>query len=86
MITVKEQFDKVYADYRRPQTEFACSVLENQCYRDAVEKLDPEDREVIKKIQTQLVDRKPTIRNFGDSAALELLAKLGMFYNGIKAS
>lgn len=86
MLTVKEQFDKVYDETGLIISEWERGVMENQAYRDTVDKLEPEDQEEIKLTVARLMTRKPPIRNFGETSALELLAKLGIFYNGIKAS
>ena len=86
MKTVKEQFDEVYNGCSLIISEWERGVMENQAYRDTVEKLEPEDQEEIKMTVARLMSRKPPIRNFGETSALELLAKLGIFYNGIKAS
>lgn len=85
MLTVKEQFDKVYDETGLIISEWERGVMENQAYRDTVDKLEPEDQEEIKLTVAKLMTRKPPIRNFGETSALELLAKLGIFYNGIKA-
>jgi hypothetical protein len=85
MKTVKEQFDEVYEECGKPGTALEMSTLENECYRYAVSALDPEDQDDIRLMISHLVNCKPQIRGMGETSALELLAKLGIFYNGVKA-
>ena len=86
MITVKEQFDRVYAECGRPERDLEQNALESACFRDAVKRLCPEDQTEIRTLANRLMTQKPPIRNFGETSAYELLAKLGMFYNGQKTS
>ena len=85
MLTVKEQFDRVYADCGTPDTAFERSVLEGASFRDAVKRLDPDDKADIKHIAYSLSEGRKSMRNFGETSALELLAKVGMFFNGLEA-
>lgn len=83
-ITVQDIMDK---EYHGTYFEGFRSSFENAVYRDAVQKLEPEDRDVIESIAKRFDHKKPsqkdTIRlgNFGRSSAYELMAKLGIFFN-----
>ena len=86
MKTVQEQFDGVYKKYGKPDSAWDRNVIECQCYRDAVKRLEPEEQEEIRILRDRLISNTRQLHHFGETSALELLAKLGMFYNGIKAS
>ena len=84
-VHVQDVIDKVYNGcYYNGQK----SVLENACYADAVKQLEPEDRELVEGVAKMFDHSKPNskngvvrLHNFGKASALELLAKLGMFFN-----
>ena len=86
MKTVKETFDEVYAKYGRPDTAFEQSTIENASYRDAVKRLDPKERQEIRHIAYNLSEGKKSMRNFGETSALELMAKVGIWFNNAKES
>ena len=84
-IHVQDIIDEVYGNGCFIENK---SAFENQCYEDAIQRLEPEDREYIERVAKMFDHSKPsskkkTIRlhNFGKASALELMAKLGMFFN-----
>ena len=84
-IHVQDIIDKAYEKSSYIENK---SAFENQCYEDAIQRLEPEDREYIQRVAKMFDHSKPsskkkTIRlhNFGKASALELMAKLGMFFN-----
>lgn len=77
--TVQSHFDDVYKELSLTVSEWERGVLENQAYRDTVNKLNPHDRDTVLEIQKELTQNRK-MRNFGETSALELTAKLGIFF------
>ena len=84
MKTVLDQYIEIYDKCNEHISVLEAQTLESKCYRDAYKNLDPETKSDIKDMLFQLERRR--IRNLGEIGMLELLAKLGVFYNGLKTS
>lgn len=84
--SVSEQYNALYAKHGRPDTAFECAVIENQSYRDAYDKLNGTDKDTIAEIVKTLTNGPQKLPKFGETSALELCAKIGIFLNGVKTS
>ena len=80
---VKTAFDKVYRENGSPETALGRHLLEVEAFQDAARKLDITDCMDIRDCVQTLTEKKK-MKNFGEISALELLAKLGLFFNGVQ--
>jgi len=81
-IRVRTALDAVYKSQDVDLLERDRTTIENQSFRDAVKKLNPSDEKAIQDMLAKFEEAKfqRRIRGFGETAAYELLGKIGIYF------
>lgn len=79
-----ESYSKIYRKCKKLPGEAERSALEYEAGMSALQKLNPDDQEVIRR-QVRELTVPGKIRNFGEKAAYHMLQRLGVFFkeNGV---
>lgn len=83
VVSVQGTIDCIYAKAKIPSTDFRRESFEGEVYKSALEKLDNQDKKILKRIIRDFTNDSHC-KDIGPTSAREILAKLGIWLNKVK--